>query len=198
MNDPRIDEYIASAADFAKPILERVRALVHEACPDVEETTKWGMPFFEHQGILLNMAAFKAHCAVAFWKGELIFGKPRGGEAMGDFGRIASVKDLPPEKDFIGYVKQAMKLNADGVKVPSRSKPAAKKPEAAVPDYLAAALEKNTAARTTFENFSLSQRREYIEWMVEAKTEATREKRMAQALEWMAEGKSRHWKYERK
>jgi hypothetical protein len=198
MEDPRIDAYIAKSADFARPILERVRALVHEACPDVEETIKWGMPHFVKGGILCNMAAFKAHCAVGFWKGELIFGAPAGGEAMGHLGRITTLKDLPNKKDFVGYVKQAVKLNAEGAPAPSRVRPATPKPEAVVPPYLAAALKQNAAARATFDKLPPSHRRDYIEWMEEAKTETTRDKRLAQALEWLAEGKSRNWKYERK
>ncbi|HZX25520.1 MAG TPA: YdeI/OmpD-associated family protein [Telluria sp.] len=198
MEDPRIDAYIAKSADFARPILEHVRAVVHAACPDIEETMKWSMPHFVHNGIVCSMAAFKAHCAVSFWKGELVFGYPAGGGAMGHLGRITSVKDLPPKAKLIAYVKQAVKLNADGRPAPARARPAAKRPAAAVPSYLSAALERNAAARAAFDAFSPSHRREYIEWLEEAKTEPTRAKRLLQTIEWLSEGKSRNWKYARK
>jgi uncharacterized protein YdeI (YjbR/CyaY-like superfamily) len=197
--DPRFDEYIDRAAPFAQPILRHLREVVHEACPAVEEKVKWSSPHFDYRGPLCHMAAFKQHCAFGFWKGALVLegGGPRAAEAMGHFGRITSVDDLPPREELIGYIKQAMRLNDEGVKAPARKQPDRARPEPAVPDDLTAALEANEAALTTFNGFSPSHRREYLEWITEAKTDATRQKRLQQAVEWMAEGKPRHWKYAR-
>ena len=196
--DARVDAYIENSADFAKPILAHLREVVHEACPPVEEAMKWSFPHFAYHGMLCSMASFKQHCAFGFWKGELILeqGGERAKEAMGHFGRITSVDDLPPRDVLIGYVHQAMQLNESGAKTPSRSRKE-KREELPVPDDLSAALEQNPAALSTFNAFSPSHRREYVEWITEAKTEATREKRLRQAVEWMAEGRSRHWKYVR-
>jgi len=188
-----VDAYIAKAAPFAKPILEQIRETVHAACPRVEETMKWSMPFFDYKGTLCNMASFKAHCALRFWKGSLLFEKfPRQDEAMGQMGRITSVSDLPSKRELTRLVKAAVALNDEGVKVVKRVAP---KAALDVPDELALALKKNAKARATFESFSPSQRREYLEWIAEAKREATRAGRIAQAIEWMAEGKARNWKY---
>ena len=194
--DPRIDAYIANSADFAQPILSHLRQVIHDACPDVEETIKWSMPFFLYHGMLCNMASFKAHCAFGFWKGELLVAQEddKGREAMGQFGRIASVKDLPPKKALAGYIKKAMALNAEGVKAPSRAKPKVAR-ELLVPDYLVAALEDKPGASEHFNAFTPSAMREYVDWLAEAKTEATRLRRLEQAVEWIAEGKSRNWKY---
>ena len=196
--DPRVDAYIAKSAAFARPILVHLRAVIHAACPDVEETMKWSFPHFQHHGILCSMAAFKEHCAFGFWKGALMVTPEvdAGAMGMGQFGRITSLKDLPAKKVLAGYVKQAMQLNAEGVKVPGRKRKTAKA-EIAVPADFAALLKKNKAARTAFEAFSPSHRREYLEWITEAKQEATRQRRMATTLEWLAEGKSRNWKYEK-
>ena len=195
--DPRVDAYIATSSDFAKPILNHIRSVVHEVCPDVQETVKWGTPFFDYHGVMCNMAAFKAHCAFGFWKGSLVLGNDvKDADAAGQFGRIENVSDLPPKKVLMGYIRQAMKLNEDGVK-PMRTKTGTKKPELDVPDYLRAALKKDRKAQTAFDAFSPSHRREYIEWITDARTEATRNKRMETALEWIAEGKSRNWKYQR-
>lgn len=194
--DPRIDDYIANSAAFAQPILRHLRQVVHEACPDVEETIKWSMPFFMYQGMLCNMAAFKAHCTFGFWKGELLVAQEddKGREAMGQFGRIASLEDLPSAKTLAGYVKKAMALNAEGVKAPARAKPKAPR-ELVVPDYFVAALEGKPGASEHFEAFSPSARREYVDWLQDAKTEATRLRRLEQAVEWIAGGKQRNWKY---
>ena len=192
--NPGVDAYIAKSADFAKPILTRIREIVHEACPDVEETLKWGMPAFDYKGMMCGMAAFKQHCTLGFWKGSLIFPEKRNADAMGQFGRITTVSDLPSKKELTRYIKLAMKLNDEGVKVERQKKP--KKPDIPVPAYVRAALKKNKKANDAFEAFSPSHRREYLEWITEAKTEATRERRLNTALEWMAEGKSRNWKYE--
>ena len=196
--DARIDAYIDNAADFARPILEHLRGVVHAACPDCEETMKWSFPHFMYEGMLCSMAAFKAHCAFGFWKGALVLGEAsRDTEAMGNLGRITSVKDLPPKKVLTGWIKAAMALNEQGVKAPMKRKPALKKPALRMPKELTAALDRNPKARETFDAFPPSQRREYVEWVAEAKTDATREKRLATAIEWLSEGKTRNWKYQK-
>jgi uncharacterized protein YdeI (YjbR/CyaY-like superfamily) len=193
--DPRIDAYIERAAPFAQPILSHVRELVHEACPQVEETIKWGMPTFVHAGgILCGMAAFKQHASFGFWKHALVVGDDSPRDGMGSYGKMVSIKDLPPKKTLLAHIRRAMKLNEDGVKAPSTRKSAPKPPPQA-PDDLVAALKKNKAAQATFDAFPPGCKREYIEWIVEAKREDTRAKRLAQAVEWMAEGKRRNWKY---
>ena len=191
--DPRIDAYIAKSSDFAQPILTHLRAVVHTTCPSVEETIKWGMPHFQYKGMLCAMSAFKGHCAFSFWHGAVLFpDSPK--DAMGHFGRIASIGDLPPEKELAAFVKKAMKLNDEGTPAPARGKVAAPR-ELALPDYFVAALAANPAAQTTFDAGSPSFKREYVDWIVDARTESTRSKRMAQAIEWLADGKSRNWKY---
>lgn len=201
--DPRIDAYIAKSAPFARPILEHLRELVHKACPDAGETIKWGFPHFEYNGaILCSMAAFKQHSVFGFWKASLM-SDPEGilhvadKHSMGHFDRITSLKDLPADRTLIAYIKQAALLNEEGIKLPSRP-PKAPKKELPMPAELASALKKNKKAKTVFDGFSPSHRHEYIEWITEAKTEATREKRIATTLEWLIEGKSRHWKYQKK
>ena len=195
-NDPRIDAYIERAAPFAQPILTHVRELVHEACPQVEETIKWGMPTFVHAGgILCGMAAFKQYASFGFWKHALVVGEGEPRDGMGSYGKLASLQDLPPNKTLLAHIRKAMKLNQDGVKAPTTRKSAPKPPPQA-PGDLVAALEKNEAAQATFDAFPPGCKREYIEWIVEAKREETRAKRLAQAVEWMAEGKRRNWKYE--
>ena len=193
--DPRIDAYIAKSGAFAKPILTHMRNLVHTNCPDVTETIKWGMPFFEYKSrIFSNMAAFKAHCAFGFWNGALLKIDSKLDKAMGQFGRITSLADLPGDKEFARIVKAAMKLHIEGAKSPTRAKPAGKK-ALVVPDYFLAAVKKNKKAFATFADFNASKKKEYLEWISEAKTEATRDKRLTQAVEWMAECKVRNWKY---
>lgn len=197
--DPRVDVYIAKANDFAKPILEHLRDLVHKACPDVEETIKWGFPNFDYKGPYCSMASFKQHCAFGFWKAKLmkdaqLMNNAEDESSMGHFGRITSLKELPSNKKIIGYLKEAKKLNDDGVKLPK--KPAAKiKKEIVPPDYFLKLLMKNKRASDTFNAFSPSNKKEYVEWIVDAKTDETRTKRMKTAIEWMAEGKPRNWKY---
>ena len=188
--DPRIDAYIAKAAPFAQPILRHLRAAVHAGCPEVVETIKWGTPHFEHHGMLCGMAAFKAHCAFGFWNRALEI--PGKGGAMGQFGCITTVADLPGKVVLVGYVKEAARLNATGRKIGPVRK--AKKP-LPVPKDLTAALQKKAGASAKFRAFSPSQQREYSEWLVEAKTDATRARRLATAVEWIAEGKTRMWKY---
>lgn len=195
--DPRIDAYIEKSADFAQPVLNHLRKLIHKACPDVEETLKWSMPSFEYKGILCGFAGFKQHCKFMFWKQSLLETdtSPEAMAAMEGFGRIESRTDLPPDKIVLGLIRQAMELNEKGIK--ADKKPAAAKKELVVPDILAAALKKNKAARETFDNFPYSCKKDYVEWITEAKTEPTREKRLATTLEWLAEGKRRNWKYEK-
>ena len=202
--DKRIDAYIEKAQPFAKPVLTKLRGLIHKGIPDVEETIKWGMPFFEYKGPVCNLAAFKRHAAFGFWKYQLMDDPDgrlkeisnKGGGAMGNLGRITSLKDLPPDKVIIGFLKQARQLNEEGKKLPPKKKEAAK--EAVVPDYFTKALKKNKMAEKTFNNFSNSHKKEYIEWIAEAKTEPTRIKRIETAIEWMSEGKSRNWKYKKR
>lgn len=195
--DPRVDAYIAQSAAFAQPILAHLRALVHATCPEVEETMKWSFPHFMYKGMLCSMAAFKAHCAFGFWKAELLMGDDAvRREAMGHFGRIVALKDLPAERVLAAYIRQAMKLNDDGVAVPARARSATPRPLVIPPD-LAAALDAVPAARQHFDGFSPSRQRDYADWLNEAKTEATRTRRREQAVAWIAEGKSRNWKYEK-
>jgi len=195
--DPRVDAYIAAAADFARPILKHLRTLVHRGCPDVEETMKWSFPHFDHRGIMCGLAAFKSHCAFGFWKGKLVVDPKtnRSAEAMGQFGRITGLQDLPPDATIVAMVREAARLNEEGIAVPRRR--AAPKKEAVVPPDLAAALRAAKGARAAFDGFTPGKRREYVEWLAEAKTEETRKRRLATAVAWIAEGKSRNWKYER-
>jgi uncharacterized protein YdeI (YjbR/CyaY-like superfamily) len=197
--DPRIDAYIAKSPEFARPILVHLREVVRAACPDAEETLKWSMPSFSYAGaILCQMAAFKQHCSFGFWKGSLVLppGKINAEEAAGQFGRITSLSDLPSKKELTGYIRKAMKLNEDGVKVPERIRPAKPRPAPDAPDDLLAALKMNKQAKTNFDAFSPGCKREYVDWIVEAKREATRQRRVAQAVEWICEGKQRNWKYQ--
>ena len=190
--DPRVDAYIKRAAPFARPILKHLRKLVHAGCPDVEETIKWNSPCFERKGIMCFMAAFKEHCAFGFWKGSLIFGAKYKG-AMGHFGRITSIDDLPGAKTLAGYVRKAAKLNETGVK---KSRPRSRaKQKVSVPSDLRAALQKNSKARKTFENFSYSHRKEYVDWITNAKRDETRKKRLKTAIQWLSQGKPQNWKY---
>jgi uncharacterized protein YdeI (YjbR/CyaY-like superfamily) len=199
IRDKRVDAYIQKSAGFAQPILTTIRETVHEGCPQVEEAIKWGMPFFMYKGILCSMASFKEHCAFGFWKGSLILesAENKSDEAMGQFGRLKSVKDLPPKKVMLEYLKKAAQLHDQGVTVPTRSAATKSKKELVVPDYFNAALKKNKKASATFEAFSYSKKKDYVQWVSEAKTDETRERRLQTSLEWLSEGKSRNWKYER-
>ena len=193
--DDRIDAYIERQAEFAKPILRHLRATVHAACPDCEETLKWSMPtFMYHKEILAGMAAFKQHATFGFWRGSLVVGQENDqASGMGQFGKLTKIDDLPPRKALEALVKKAMRLTDEGVK-PPRDKH--KKEAFTVPQDMRAALDANPAAAATFEGFPPSAQREYVEWITEAKRDETRIKRLNQAVEWMAEGKRRHWKYE--
>jgi uncharacterized protein YdeI (YjbR/CyaY-like superfamily) len=195
--DPRVDAYIGNAGDFAKPILKRLRTAVHTACPEVEEAMKWSFPHFMYKGMLCSMASFKQHAAFGFWKGSLVLGEQsKNAEAMGQLGRLTKLADLPPAKVLAGYIRKAVALNDDGVKVVRAARRAAPK-TLRVPAELAVALNQNQNAHDTFSGFSPSHKREYIEWITEAKSAATRALRVTKAIEWMAEGKGRNWKYMR-
>lgn len=196
IHDPRIDAYIARQADFARPILDHLRGAVHAACSEAGETVKWSMPAFMYKGeILATMAAFKEHATFGFWRGSQVLGDGREQlDAMGQFGRLRSVADLPEPDALRELIKKAMDLTDSGVK-PVRNKTA--KGDLTVPEDLQVALGENGAARATFDGFPPSCQREYAEWISEAKRPETRTKRVAQAVEWMAEGKKRNWKYEK-
>ena len=195
--DPRIDTYLKTTAPFARPILVRVRKIVHESCPDVVETIKWNNPAFEHHGLLAGFAAFKAHCTFGFWKDALLRSRvdAKAVQVLDALGKMTSIDDFPSDAAVTKLIRAAAELNEKGIKV---DKPkAAPKPPVEAPADLMAALGKNKKAKATFDGFSPSHRREYVEWIVEAKQDATRQRRLAQAIEWMAEGKVRMWKYVR-
>jgi uncharacterized protein YdeI (YjbR/CyaY-like superfamily) len=197
--DERIDAYIAKSADFAKPILIHIRDVVHRASPLVTETIKWGMPFFDYKGPICMMASFKQHCAFGFWKASRLNdpqGLLKGSDeeaAAGSFGRINRMEDLPSDEALIGFIHQVIAINESGVK--EVKKPSAPKAELPMPADFDKLLRENLAAIGNYEKFSPSHKREYIEWITEAKTVVTREKRMLQAIEQITEGKSRNWKY---
>ena len=195
--DPRIDAYIEKAAEFAQPVLVHLRGLIHEACPDIKETLKWSMPSFEHKGIVCGFAAFKKHVTFMFWKQSLLETDafPKNKTAMGSFGRITSLKDLPSDKVIIGLIHQAVELNEKNNK--TEKKHAVAKKELMVPEDMTKEPAKNKKAKTHFEEFSYSKKKDYVEWITGAKSEATRIKRLATTIEWVAEGKSRNWKYEK-
>ncbi|HET8666773.1 MAG TPA: YdeI/OmpD-associated family protein [Terriglobales bacterium] len=196
--DKRIDDYICKSAEFAQPILRELREIVHEACPAVEETMKWSFPHFMYKGMLCSMASFKQHCAFNFWKGDLILGdEQKSADAMGQFGRITSLKDLPSRRTLLKYLAEACRLNDGGVQRPATPKPRTEKKRLEVPSDFEAALKKNKKALATFEAFPFSKRKDYVEWVEEAKTDDTRGRRLQTSIEWLAEGKSRNWKYEK-
>ncbi len=191
-----VDAYIAKSRPFAQPILARLREDVHKHCPDVEECLKWGHPSFEYKGMLCGMAAFKQHATFGFWKHKLVVGDdPKADEAMGSFGCLRGVGDLPAKTKFAALMKKAVALNDDGVKlVREKYGP---KPKIEMHPELKAALAKNKSATANFKAFTPGKQRDYLEWIAEAKQDATRTKRVKQAVEWIAEGKHRHWKYEK-
>jgi uncharacterized protein YdeI (YjbR/CyaY-like superfamily) len=195
--DQRVEDYIGRKAEFAKPILLNMRETVHAACPEAEETIKWGAPAFMYKGEILGiMAAFKAHAVFNLWRGSQVLGETGKEEAaMGQFGRMTSVEDVPDRKTFTAILQKAMALVDSGAKPPRTKKEP--KPALEAPDDLKAALAQNAKAAETFEAFSPSCRRDYVEWITEAKREETRAKRLAEAVAMMAEGKKRHWKYEK-
>ena len=202
MKNPAVDAYIAKSADFAQPILHRLRALMHRADPKITETIKWGVPHFEHDGIVAGMAAFKQHVGFGFWGERLIRGKlgsdagrmfPKGGERGMGGRKIRALGELPPGALIVRAAKAAVALNVAGERPARVRKP---KPPPKAPPYLVAALKKNAKARATFAGLTPGQQREYVDWLVEAKQPATRERRLAQAVEWLAAGKQRYWKYQ--
>jgi uncharacterized protein YdeI (YjbR/CyaY-like superfamily) len=199
--DPRVDAYIEKAAPFARPILEKLRKLIFQACPEAVETIKWSFPNYEAYGSLFcSIASFKEHCSMGFWKASLLKDGDRilhlaDKNSMGHLDKLVSLKDLPSDKILLSYLKEAALLNKNNVKV-SRPKTAPKK-ELSLPGPLANALKKSKKALSTFEAFPPSQRKEYIEWISEAKTEETLNKRLATTIEWLEEGKIRHWKYKK-
>jgi uncharacterized protein YdeI (YjbR/CyaY-like superfamily) len=192
--DRRVDAYISNAPDYAKPILNHLRKLVHAACPEVEETMKWSRPHFLHHGLLCGMSAFQHHCAFGFWKGEMVCGTADNRDGMGHFGRITSLADLPGDQEMLVFIRKAAELNESGAKRPAAPRPAGNR-ELIVPDFITTALQKNKKALAAFEAFSYSHKKEYVEWITEAKREETRQKRIETMLTWLTEGKSRNWKY---
>lgn len=199
--DPRIDAYIIKSADFAIPILDYWREIVHAACPEAKETMKWSMPFFEyHNYNLCHMASFKNHCRFHFWLAskmsdpDKLFTESDTDSGMSQFGRISKVEDLPSEEQIFALIQDAMSLIDQGVKL---TKDPGRKvvKELAIPDYFQEAIDDNPDAQENFDRFTLSQKKEYVDWIVEAKSETTRLKRMEQAVNWIEEGKVRHWKY---
>ena len=198
--DPRVDTYIAKAAPFARPVLDHLRKLIHEACPAAEETIKWGAPAFTYGGkILCGMAAFKAHCAVFFWHREMrkVLGEDAAapGEARGLLGRITGLADLPTDRAMMGYLRRAAELNDS--EVPAQPRPRGRAAGVPVPEDLAAALKKSKSASEAFETFPPGQRKEYVAWITGAKRDETRRKRVATAVEWLSEGKRLNWRYEK-
>jgi uncharacterized protein YdeI (YjbR/CyaY-like superfamily) len=201
--DPRVDAYIAKSAPFSQPILEHIREVVHQACPEVEETLKWGMPSFEYKGLMCGVAAFKKHCTFGFWKSSLL-NDPHGvlkdqeQAAMGSFGKMTSMKDLPSDKILKALIKDAMRLNDEGIKIPTATrKRGVVKNEIPEPEYLTKLLAKNKKAKENWDKFAPSHRKEYLEWITSAKRDETRDKRLAQTIAQVAEGKPQHWKYQK-
>jgi uncharacterized protein YdeI (YjbR/CyaY-like superfamily) len=193
--DPRIDAYIAKAAPFAQPILSHIRERVHAALPSVEETVKWSMPSYTMGGkIVLITAAFKAHMALNFWRGQELRGESANADAMGQFGKVSSLDDLPPDAELDRLIREAAELAASAP-APRKVKHEPKPPAEMNPEF-AKALAANPKAKATLEGFSPSAQRDYLDWIAEAKQDATRTKRIATAVEWLSEGKRRHWKYE--
>jgi len=192
--DTRIDAYIASSAEFARPILLHLREIIHAACPDVEETMKWSRPHFIYHGMMCSMSAFAAHCGFGFWKGALVIDGHVPDGAAGEFGRITSIKDLPSKKVLTTYIKKAMQLNVDGLAV-AKAKPPAKT-SLQIPTELAEALATHAKAKAVFDTFPPSQQREYADWIADAKRDATKTARVAKAISQLSDGKTLNWKYE--
>lgn len=199
--DARVDAYIAKSPDFARPILTYLRDVVHQGCPALVETMKWSTPTFEHHGILCSMAAFKEHCVFGFWKAPLLMldGKPlvkKMESGAGQFGKLTTVTDLPAKSKLLKLVKNAATLNEAGVTIERAPRAAARPVQ--IPADLTRALHKNAKARAVFAAFPASHKREYVDWIVEAKTAETRQRRLDTALEWINAGKPRNWKYMRR
>ncbi|MFG6487540.1 YdeI family protein [Roseateles sp. BYS78W] len=203
--NPQFDEYQEAASDFAKPIMAHLRQLVHQQCPEVIEEIKWGIPHFDYKGeALCIFAAYKNHCSFGFWKEPLMsdarLKANRDLKAAKRFmGKLTSLSDLPPDGELIAFIQEAMALNDQGVKLPPRQDvKAAKAAEIAVPEAFAEQLSRHAQANEVFQSKSPSFRKEYVVWIADAKTEQTRQKRIDEALEWIAQGKGRFWKYEKK
>jgi len=199
--DAKVDAYIQKSPAFAQPILLHLREIIHKACPTVEEKMKWSFPHFDYKGMMCSMAAMKEYCVLSFWKASLMADSHKvfasvEEKAMGNLGKIKTVKDLPAEKVLIAYVKEAMQLNDTGVKLPSRTKTITA--DITVPEDFEKMLKKNKAAAGNFAAFTPGKKKEYLGWFDEAKTADTRNKRMETAIEWIAENKIRNWKYEKK
>ncbi|HRX86604.1 MAG TPA: YdeI/OmpD-associated family protein [Phycisphaerae bacterium] len=207
-HNPKVDAYIAKAPEYAQPILTRIRTLFHRACPEITEEMKWNAPHFTHHGLVAGMVAFKQHIRFGFWKGKLLAASDPAFAEMGDSdmsaGKFSKVAELPSDRKLTAMIKAAVKFNAEAAA--SKSTPAKKSAKAAakkkkvartvtVPPDLRAALSKNKKAQATFDAFSYSHKKEYVEWINEAKRDETRQRRLAQAITWLSEGKSRNWKY---
>ncbi|MEZ2335750.1 YdeI family protein [Mucilaginibacter sp. RCC_168] len=199
--NPQFDEYIEKSADFAKPIMEYLRQIIHETCPEVEEIIKWGNPHFDYKDdMMCILAGYKNHCSFSLYKAELmsdtkIIESVKAGQKMGYMDKIKSLSDLPAKETLVAYIKEAMALNENGVK---KAKPVSEKPKVIeVPDYFSEKLATNPSAKEIFESKSASFRKDYLVWITDAKTEATRQKRIEQSMEWIAEGKGRFWQYEK-
>lgn len=198
--DPRCEWYIAKSAEFAKPILNHLRKLVHKGCPEVVEEMKWGMPHFSYKGMFCRMAAFKQHATFGFWHSGLLAARvkdmPRlGAQAMGNFGRLTTLDDLPSDAVLLTLLREAKRLKDEGMKSSKRKVTPKKDRVLTIPGYFLKAVRKNRKALATFEGGSYSFKKEYVAWVVEAKGEATRARRLETAVTWMAEGKNRNWKY---
>jgi uncharacterized protein YdeI (YjbR/CyaY-like superfamily) len=194
--DARVDAYIARAQPFARPILDHVRERVHSVLPEAEETLKWGAPAVTLDGkIVLILAAFKVHAALNFWRGQELRGEAASSEAMGQFGKLKSVADLPPDSELDRLIREAAELSRSAP-TPRKVKHEAKAEPQLHPDF-AAALDKAPKAKAVLDGFSPSARREYLDWVADAKRDETRASRIATAVEWLSEGKKKNWKYEK-
>jgi uncharacterized protein YdeI (YjbR/CyaY-like superfamily) len=198
--DAGIDSYIANSPAFARPILKHLRKVVHAGCPDVQEKIKWSMPHFDYKGMFIGMAAFKQHCSFGFWREAALAlgGNGEDADGMGQFGRITALSDLPDEMTLISYVRKAVEIKDAGVKLPEEPKRKAPAKPVEVPDYLLNRLKRNAKARKTWDGFSPSHRKEYVEWLNGAKREETREKRLETTLEQLAAGRPLNWRYQGK
>ena len=201
-DNKKVDEYIAKSQDFAKPILEHLRQIIHDTCPNVEEDIKWGTPHYGYKGDhLLMLGAFKNHCSFSFYKAEFMTDKEiaesvKAGKKFGYMDKVKTLSDLPTKKVLVSYIKEAMTINEKGIK---KEMPKSDKPKVvATPDFLIVALNANKKAKAVWDEKSDAFRKDYLVWIIDAKTEATREKRIEQSLEWIADGKGRFWQYNKK
>jgi uncharacterized protein YdeI (YjbR/CyaY-like superfamily) len=194
--DARIDAYMEKAQPFARPILAKVRERAHAAVPGIEESIKWGMPAYLTGGkLVLITAAFKVHAALNFWRGQELESTHGAVGAMGQFGRIRSLEELPDDAELDRLIREAAELAATAP-APRKTKHEPKPAPELHPEF-AAALARVPKAKAALDGFPPSARRDYLEWIGEAKQESTRAKRIASAVEWLNEGKKRNWKYEK-